>query len=226
MSLTKTPTEILLYVPNLIGYARVILSLAAFYYAFSDPWITFIAYTTSYVLDAADGVAARKLNQCSEFGAVLDMVTDRFSTATIMLVLTHLYPAYRFAFICTMILDIVSHWLQMYSTFVTGEKHHKKAVTKWALLRFYYTFPYALFVLVLGSEMFVVTMYAHHWEKTLFASPALAWMKITVQTLVYVSLPLFALKHIINVVQLMSAVEKIVEYDVKLLEEKEMTKGK
>jgi len=87
------------------------------------------------------------------------MITDRFSTATIMLILTHLYLELRFVFICTMVLDIVSHWLQMYSTFATGEKHHKKSKTNWKLLHFYYNFPYALFVLVLGSEMYVVTMY-------------------------------------------------------------------
>lgn len=36
-----------------------------------------IAYGISCLLDAADGHAARALNQTSKFGAVLDMVTDR-----------------------------------------------------------------------------------------------------------------------------------------------------
>lgn len=82
------------FIPNLIGYVRVITGLAAFAYAQSDYRTFFVLYGFSYALDALDGVAARKFNQCtqnhracvaidkvcfigSSFGAVLDMVTDR-----------------------------------------------------------------------------------------------------------------------------------------------------
>jgi CDP-diacylglycerol--inositol 3-phosphatidyltransferase len=37
-----------------------------------------LAYGVSCLLDAADGHAARALQQTSKFGAVLDMVTDRY----------------------------------------------------------------------------------------------------------------------------------------------------
>lgn len=37
-----------------------------------------LAYCISCLLDAVDGQAARALNQTSKFGAVLDMVTDRY----------------------------------------------------------------------------------------------------------------------------------------------------
>ena len=37
-----------------------------------------LLYGASSLLDVADGYAARTLNQSSEFGAVLDMVTDRY----------------------------------------------------------------------------------------------------------------------------------------------------
>jgi phosphatidylglycerophosphate synthase len=37
-----------------------------------------VAYVISCLLDAVDGYAARALSQTSKFGAVLDMVTDRF----------------------------------------------------------------------------------------------------------------------------------------------------
>jgi hypothetical protein len=39
-----------------------------------------LLYSISCLLDAADGWAARKYNQSSSFGAVLDMVTDRCCT--------------------------------------------------------------------------------------------------------------------------------------------------
>lgn len=39
-----------------------------------------IAYAVSALLDAVDGHAARAFGQTSKFGAVLDMVTDRYVT--------------------------------------------------------------------------------------------------------------------------------------------------
>jgi hypothetical protein len=118
-----------LFVPNLIGYLRVGTGLAAFYYAFTDPEAFFLLYGFSYALDAVDGVAARSLGQKSSFGAVLDMVTDRFCTAGLLAVLAALTasanftkhpsatpagPWLGFVFLSLMVLDVVSHWVQMY----------------------------------------------------------------------------------------------------------------
>ena len=44
-----------------------------------------IAYCISCLLDAADGHAARALGQASKFGAVLDMVTDRFVVVSVVI---------------------------------------------------------------------------------------------------------------------------------------------
>ena len=88
------------------------------------PSIFCLLYFISYILDACDGVAARHLNQClslwlalragSHFGAVLDMICDRFCTASLYLVLSHIYPQYKYAIIILLILEIVSHWIQMF----------------------------------------------------------------------------------------------------------------
>lgn len=107
-----------LFVPNLIGYVRVVTGLAAFAYAWDDAslFTFFLLYGFSYLLDAVDGVAARRLNQKSRFGAVLDMVTDRICTAGLLGVLAYKYkgaPESTY-FIWLMILDIGSHWVQMY----------------------------------------------------------------------------------------------------------------
>lgn len=103
-----------LFVPNLIGYVRVITGIAAFAYAFSDAKVFFALYAFSYALDALDGVAARKLGQLSSFGAVLDMVTDRVCTAGLLAVLSRAVPSLSFIFYALLILDIGSHWVQMY----------------------------------------------------------------------------------------------------------------
>ena len=78
-----TPENVLLYVPNLIGYARVLSTLASLTLMLTAPqhWVVAIAlYIGSFVGDLFDGLVARKLNQTSTFGGLLDMVTDRCST--------------------------------------------------------------------------------------------------------------------------------------------------
>ncbi|PNH02087.1 putative CDP-diacylglycerol--inositol 3-phosphatidyltransferase 2 [Tetrabaena socialis] len=66
-------TNVYLYVPNLIGYARVVAAFFAFAVAFTSPWQCIAAYFFSFVCDELDGRFARMLNQTSTLGAVLDM---------------------------------------------------------------------------------------------------------------------------------------------------------
>jgi hypothetical protein len=41
-------------------------------------------------------------------------VTDRACTATLLAVLAALWPAQAYTFLCLLMLDVVSHWVQMY----------------------------------------------------------------------------------------------------------------
>lgn len=77
--LPTPPQPPVAYVPNLIGYVRVVLSVWAATLATSKAsTMAFVyAYVASYALDAFDGLAARMLGQQSKIGAALDMVTDR-----------------------------------------------------------------------------------------------------------------------------------------------------
>jgi hypothetical protein len=59
------------------GYTRVILAGLSLYFMSYHPKYCTVLYVVSCLLDAVDGQAARYLGQTSEFGAVLDMVTDR-----------------------------------------------------------------------------------------------------------------------------------------------------
>jgi hypothetical protein len=69
---------VFLFVPNLIGYSRVILAAISLFFMPIHPKFCTVLYTISCLLDAVDGQAARALGQASKFGAVLDMVTDRW----------------------------------------------------------------------------------------------------------------------------------------------------
>nr|XP_005986944.2 PREDICTED: uncharacterized protein LOC102354732 [Latimeria chalumnae] len=70
--------EVLLYVPNIIGYIRLLLFLMSWLY-YDHPLVFVPCYVISVILDGFDGYAARKLKQVSEFGAWLDVVIDNLS---------------------------------------------------------------------------------------------------------------------------------------------------
>lgn len=65
--------NIFLFIPNLIGYSRIILALSSLYYMPLHPRTCTILYSVSCLLDALDGYAARSFSQSTKFGAVLDM---------------------------------------------------------------------------------------------------------------------------------------------------------
>ena len=74
---TLSDWPVALYVPNLLGYLRILLSFHGMKHSielhFNKALNTWIAAS---VLDLIDGIAARKLNQCSQFGILLDIIAD------------------------------------------------------------------------------------------------------------------------------------------------------
>lgn len=115
---------VFLFIPNIIGYFRFGFLLATLFIYNDHPYLTVLFYSISQGLDAFDGMAARKYNQCTKFGSVLDMVCDRASDAVILAILGGLYPSFSWIFYGDIILDLTSHWYQMYASLLGGE-HHK-----------------------------------------------------------------------------------------------------
>ncbi|XP_047736771.1 CDP-diacylglycerol--inositol 3-phosphatidyltransferase isoform X2 [Hyalella azteca] len=90
MDLVKPDLSILLYLPNLIGYVRLVCVVAAFWLlTLGHNGCFVIFYAVSIILDGIDGWVARKLQQCSQFGAWLDVVIDNTSRA---LLWAHIHP--------------------------------------------------------------------------------------------------------------------------------------
>ena len=95
-NMPTTARDVLLYVPNLIGYGRVVLTLVSFLLMIFQPSRWFLAlwlYIASFVGDLFDGLAARKFDQCSTYGGLLDMVTDRCATTGLLFILAGEYDA-------------------------------------------------------------------------------------------------------------------------------------
>lgn len=104
---SKTNWAILFYVPNLIGYIRLSLILAAHYMRDEKPTLAFVLYLTFGILDGIDGWAARKLNQCSAFGAWLDVVVDNVGR-------TMLWSCFKWGFLISNL-----EWI----TFIGNHRH-------------------------------------------------------------------------------------------------------
>jgi CDP-diacylglycerol--inositol 3-phosphatidyltransferase len=132
--------NIFLFVPNFIGYTRIVLAIVSFYFMPTNPSIAISFYLLSGFLDAIDGHAARYLNQHTKFGAMLDMLTDRCANMCLCVVLAMLYPKWAILFQLSMSLDIASHWLHMHGSMMQGSSSHKNIdLSGNRVLRLYYT---------------------------------------------------------------------------------------
>lgn len=185
-----------LYIPNLIGYSRVALMFLAYTVYLTHPIVYVLAYATSQFLDMFDGWAARKYNQATKFGAMLDMVTDRCSGIGLMLTLAQLYPEYTLVCHFFIWLDIFSHWCHMLAQLSSGNQSHKLVNSGPWLLQTYYRVHWFMVLLIFGAEGFPLYVYlrAFDWYASWIFKPV-------VDLLGLAFFPLFALKHIINVIQ-------------------------
>lgn len=69
--------KVLLYVPNCMGHLRVLLAFYGYHASMQEEHNRALnMWIAASVLDLFDGMAARRLNQCSQFGVVLDVIAD------------------------------------------------------------------------------------------------------------------------------------------------------
>ena len=240
---TTTPEDVLVYVPNLIGYGRVLCTLCSLTIMLiidnnnnnggddGDkssssnlvlPYIAIVLYVSSFVGDLFDGMIARKLSQTSEFGGLLDMVTDRCSTLGLLFVLgcTNYYtkldnnyplPIYKVSFLLLTLLDISSHWCQMYST-CKFNLHHKSESGnegRHFLVRWFYQYYYFFGYLCVGAEFTYILLYIlphleRHDNEFLYTVAKYA---------LYGCLPGCIMKQAVNVMQLVSACYAVAKHD-------------
>ncbi|KAH0541980.1 hypothetical protein FGG08_003612 [Glutinoglossum americanum] len=170
---TLEPTEnIFLFIPNLIGYSRIILAGASLYYMPLHPRTCSILYSISCLLDALDGLAARHYHQSTRFGAVLDMVTDRCTTACLLVFLSSAWPRWAILFQGLISLDLASHYMHMYATLAmggTGQSHKKVDESRSWVLNLYYSNNKVLFLFCAFNELFFLALYL-----LCFSSPILS----------------------------------------------------
>src|SRR3990167_1314626 len=216
------------------GYIRIILALIAFmrYY---QPVIFFWCYLTSFLLDAADGYVARLYNHCisifiyflilkikliefffsgSRFGSILDMVTDRFATAILVMILSYLYYDYRHTCMILIVLDISSHWFRVVASLLTGRGHKSIKASNSIFIRIlhnYYHSRLVLSVVCLGNELFYIFAYMNYyapaWKIFEGSHPIFFYLMI-------LCFPVFLYKQILSLIQLQYSAVEIVEWEL------------
>jgi len=209
--------NIFLFVPNLIGYARVVLGVGSLYFMPSNHVMAASLYILSGFLDAFDGYAARALNQSTKFGAMLDMLTDRCATMCLLATLGSFYPSYLFVFQIVMAIDISCHWVHLHTSNVLGKTSHKTiGEEENPLLRFYYTSRPFLFFMCAGNELFYSMLYLLHFTY--------GWTFLgmsLIKALVVLLFPVAVLKVVLAVMQGGSAWRNLGNIDIKEREEAE-----
>jgi CDP-diacylglycerol--inositol 3-phosphatidyltransferase len=204
--------NIFLFVPNLIGYARVILAFVSFYFMPHDHVKASLCYLLSGLLDAFDGHAARALNQATKFGAILDQLTDRCATMCLLVVLSGFYPRYMFWFQVSMAVDIASHWIHVWASTMQGKTSHKYVdPSENPIMRIYYTSRTVLFIMCAGNELFYAALYLLHFTE----GPLVPVLKMGFfRLLVKISAPIALVKTLISVLQLVVACINVGRVDV------------
>jgi cardiolipin synthase len=137
-------------VPNLLSFSRLLgvpLFLWLLLGPHADGW-ALVVLMVSGVTDWADGVLARKLNQMSRLGALLDPVADRlYILATLVgLVLRHVIPLWLAALIIGRDLVLAATLPALRKRGLTGLPVHY--LGKAATFNLLYAFP----LLLIGSR--------------------------------------------------------------------------
>ncbi|RYR64196.1 hypothetical protein Ahy_A03g010322 [Arachis hypogaea] len=145
------------------------------------------------------------------------MVTDRISTACLLVVLSQVYKP-GLVFLSLLALDIASHWLQMYSTFLMGKASHKdvKDSSNWLFRLYYGNRMFMAYCCVSCEVLYLILFYLseNHTEK-LMDVLATNLQKISILSfLIATSLVGCTIKQLTNVIQLKTAADACVLYDI------------
>ncbi|KAF6206354.1 hypothetical protein GE061_017587 [Apolygus lucorum] len=187
--------NIFLFYPNLIGYARIILTIISFYFMPTDWVIAAICYITGSLLDAVDGHAARHFNQSTKFGAMLDQLTDRCGTTGLILTLANFYPKYTFWFQLSIVIDIACHWFFLHTSLLQGKSSHKfHDLNENPIMAIYYQ-KGPLFFMCAGNEAFYASLYILHFAE----GPLIRGIGLF-RAVAYITFPIAIVKTLLSLV--------------------------
>jgi cardiolipin synthase len=171
-----------LTVPNLLSLIRIIIvPFFAYYFMKDNILLAVILIAASGLSDAFDGLIARKFNQVTELGKILDPFADKITQGTVALCIAVKYPM-----ICPfLILFIVKELTMLTLAIVLLKKKKKPCAAKWygkiSTILFYISV-----VVIVGMSMFKV-------ETVTFNLVSYLMLCITAVMMVYSAIKYFAI---------------------------------
>ena len=120
----RRQVPVALYIPNLMGYARILSAFIGLYLSPTQPVAAIWTWLASASLDLFDGIIARALNQTSSLGILIDICADNILRSSIWMaaVVSQNNPS-------TMIiacLFISVEWITMLATQLSADVHWKE----------------------------------------------------------------------------------------------------
>jgi CDP-diacylglycerol--inositol 3-phosphatidyltransferase len=202
-NITKKP-HVLVYVPNLICYVRLVLLILVPFFALRMPILALSICTISAILDAFDGYFARRLAQESYLGTVLDYIIDRATLTLMQVILIMLFPQFWCFFMAVLVLDIVSHISHVYASLFLKRTHHKQIQdTQSKLLTLYYSNRVMLFLTCFLHDIWFGFVYLYYFY------PNQSWIMVGCFTF----LPFFFLKTLVHILQLWDSLYPLIKLD-------------
>jgi CDP-diacylglycerol--inositol 3-phosphatidyltransferase len=103
----------------------------------------------------------------------------------------------------SMIIDIASHWIHIWSSMLAGKTSHKLVdPSANPILRLYYTSRTVLFTFCAANELFYAGLYLLHFTE----GPAVPFLKIgLIRAIIYATAPISIIKTGISLIQMGAA---------------------
>ena len=96
-------------IPNILSVVRIcLIPLIVYLYLFTElSWLAGILIILSGLTDIIDGYIARKFNQVSDLGKILDPIADKLTLLSVLFCVTYKYFAFIILLDCELVKDIL-----------------------------------------------------------------------------------------------------------------------
>lgn len=123
-SLPRRQLPVALYIPNVMGYARIILSFIGLYLSSSRPVAAIWTWLFSASLDLFDGIVARALNQASSLGILIDIIADNILRCSVWIAACLSRNDPLTSIVACLLISV--EWTTMLATQLSADNRHWK----------------------------------------------------------------------------------------------------
>jgi len=161
-------------IPNTISMIRLVLVIVAANLLIKEDFFnSFVLYLTAVITDFFDGFLARRLNQVSNLGKILDPFVDKLmiGSAIIILFLKSLMPAwYLIVVLCCSLINIVGGFIVIKKyNYVPSAIFIGKLAAVFVMFTFLFNIAYfradlLLYLYILSSSLLIISVFVYAYK--------------------------------------------------------------